>query len=172
MITRFIRGESIPRVDTIMAIEDFVETSVWLVRETTAKPVELPKGTKTWMTGKISLRPRIWREKGPANMTLETYQPSSMPDTRWEAIRDFTVGLGQHYRDLGPEIAYNRYMPVLARLVNVVCNRDGYEQNVEVVLNADWTEVMIRDELDDLSVHSQGVYKTTLRKLREALNRR
>lgn len=47
MITRFIRGESIPRVDTIMAIEEFVETSVWPERETTAKPVELPKGSWT-----------------------------------------------------------------------------------------------------------------------------
>lgn len=47
MITRFVRGESIPRVDTIMAIEQFVETSVWPVRETTAKPVELPKGSWT-----------------------------------------------------------------------------------------------------------------------------
>ena len=28
-----------------MAIEEFVETSVWPVRETAAKPVELPKGT-------------------------------------------------------------------------------------------------------------------------------
>ncbi|WP_408925540.1 helix-turn-helix domain-containing protein [Corynebacterium sp. YSMAA1_1_F7] len=39
MITRFVRGESIPRVDKIMAIEQFVETSVWPVRETTATPV-------------------------------------------------------------------------------------------------------------------------------------
>lgn len=47
MITRFVRGESIPRADTIMAIEEFVETSVWPVRETTATPVELPKGSWT-----------------------------------------------------------------------------------------------------------------------------
>ena len=47
MITRFVRGESIPRVDTIMAIEEFVKTSVWPVRETTAKPVELPQGSWT-----------------------------------------------------------------------------------------------------------------------------
>ncbi|WP_068801720.1 helix-turn-helix domain-containing protein [Corynebacterium phoceense] len=47
MITRFIRGESIPRVDTIMAIEEFVETSVWPERETIAKPVELPEGSWT-----------------------------------------------------------------------------------------------------------------------------
>ena len=31
MITRFFQGESILRVDTIMAIEQFVETSVWPV---------------------------------------------------------------------------------------------------------------------------------------------
>lgn len=47
MITRFVRGESIPRVDTIMAIEEFVKTSVWPVRETTAKPVDLPQGSWT-----------------------------------------------------------------------------------------------------------------------------
>ena len=41
MITRFVRGESVPRVDTIMAIEQFVEMSVWPVRETTATPVEI-----------------------------------------------------------------------------------------------------------------------------------
>ncbi|MGJ4081832.1 hypothetical protein ACN4DW_00810 [Corynebacterium macclintockiae] len=44
MITRFVRGESIPRVDTIMAIEQVVETSLWLVRETTATPVVIAKG--------------------------------------------------------------------------------------------------------------------------------
>lgn len=103
-------------------------------------------------------------------MALEIYQPSSIPDTRWEAIRDFTVSLGQQYRDLHPEIVYNRYMPVLARLVNVLCNRDGYEQDIEVVLDAEMIELMTRDELDDLSVHSRGVYKTTLRRLGEALN--
>ena len=47
MITRVVRGESIPRVDTNMAIEQFVETSEWPVRETTAAPVELPMGTWT-----------------------------------------------------------------------------------------------------------------------------
>ena len=61
-------------------------------------------------------------------------------------------------------------MPVLARLVDVVCNRDGYEQDIEVVLDAEMLEMMIRDELDDLSVHSRGVYKTTLRRRGEALN--
>lgn len=57
-------------------------------------------------------------------------------------------------------------MSVLARLIDVVCNRYGHEQDVEVVLDAE----MIGDELDDLSVHTRGVYKTTLRKLGEALN--
>ena len=103
-------------------------------------------------------------------MALETYQPSTIPNARWEAICDFTVSLGQQYRDLHPEIAYNRYMPVLARLIDVVCNRDGYAQDIEVVLDAEMIEMMIRDELEDLSVHSRGVYKTTLRRLGEALN--
>lgn len=49
----------------------------------------------------------------------------------------------------------------------MACNRDGYEQDIEVVIDA---EMMIRDELDDLSVHSRGVYKTTLRRRGEALN--
>ncbi|MDU4704842.1 MAG: hypothetical protein E6Y11_08940 [Corynebacterium sp.] len=49
----------------------------------------------------------------------------------------------------------------------MACKRDGYEQGIEVVLDA---EMMIRDELDDLSVHSRGVYKTTLRRLGETLN--
>lgn len=61
-------------------------------------------------------------------------------------------------------------MPVLARLVDVMCNRDGYEQDVEVVLYAEMIEMMIRDELEDLFVQSRGVYKTTLRRLGEALN--
>lgn len=106
-------------------------------------------------------------------MALETYQPSTFPNARWEANRDFTVGLGQQCRDLHREIAYNRYMrcmPVLARLVDVVCNRDGCEQDVEVVLDAEMLEAMIRDELKDLCVHSRGVYKTTLRRLGETLN--
>lgn len=46
-------------------------------------------------------------------MALETYQPTTIPKARWDTIRDFTVSLGQQYRDLHPEIAYNRYMPVL-----------------------------------------------------------
>ncbi|PXY03877.1 hypothetical protein [Corynebacterium striatum] len=104
------------------------------------------------------------------NMALETYRPSTIPYERWETIRDFTVSLGQQYHDLHPEIAYNRYMPVLTRLIDVVCNRDGYEQDIEVVLDAEMIEMMIRDELDYLSVHSRGVYKTTLRRLGEALN--
>lgn len=103
-------------------------------------------------------------------MALETYRPSTIPYERWETIRDFTVSLGQQYRDLHPEISYNRYMHVLTRLINVVCNRDGYEQDIEVVLDAEMVEMMIRDELDDLSVHSRGVYKTTLRRLGEALD--
>lgn len=102
-------------------------------------------------------------------MALETYRPFTIPYERWETIRDFTVSLGQQYHDLNPEIAYNRYMPVLARLVDVVCNWDGYEQDIEVVLDAEMIEMMIRDELDDLSVHSRGVYKTTLRRLGEVL---
>ena len=61
-------------------------------------------------------------------------------------------------------------MPVLARLIDVVCNRDSYGQDIEVVLDAEMIEMMIRVELDDLSVHSRGVYKTTLRRLGEALN--
>ena len=35
-------------------------------------------------------------------MALETYQSSTIPNERWEAIRDFTVSLGQQYRDLHP----------------------------------------------------------------------
>lgn len=61
-------------------------------------------------------------------------------------------------------------MSVLARLIDVVCNKDGHEQGVEVVLDAEMIEMMIRDELDDLSAHTRGVYKTTLRKFGEALN--
>lgn len=38
------------------------------------------------------------------------------------------------------------------------------------MLDAEILEMMIRDELDDLSVHSRGVYKTTLRRVGEALN--
>lgn len=102
-------------------------------------------------------------------MALETYQPSTIPNARWPTIRDFTVSLGQQYRDLHPEIAYNRYLPVLAWLVDVVCNRDGYEQDVEVVFDAEMIEMMIRDELEDLFV-PRGVYKITLRRLGEALN--
>lgn len=103
-------------------------------------------------------------------MALETYQPSTIPNERWEAIRDFTVSLGQQYRDLHPETAYNRYMPVLTWLVDVVCNRDGYEQDIEVVLDVETIEMMICDELDALSVHSRGVCKTMLRRFGEALN--
>ena len=61
-------------------------------------------------------------------------------------------------------------MPVLTWQVDVVCNRDGYEQDIEVVLDAEMIEMMIRDELDDLSVHPRSVYKTKLRRLGEALN--
>lgn len=61
-------------------------------------------------------------------------------------------------------------MSVLARLIDVMCNGDGHEQDVEVVLDAEMIEMMIGDELGNLSVHTRGVYKTTLRRLGEALN--
>lgn len=32
-------------------------------------------------------------------MALETYQPATIPNARWEAIRDFTVSLGQQYHE-------------------------------------------------------------------------
>ena len=47
---------------------------------------------------------------------------------------------------------------------------DGYEQYILVVLDARVIEMMICDELDDLSVVSRGVYKTTLRRLGKAVN--
>lgn len=61
-------------------------------------------------------------------------------------------------------------MPVPARLVDAVCSREGHEQDIEIVLDAEIIEMMILDELGGLSVYSAGVYKTTLRRLGEARN--